>query len=207
MILSMKKQTISIFVLVGCIYILQSCAFQPCTTLKVNLAGVNSRIVGDSDSWSGAFGVQAGADAQIPYNSDLGFSSWGGLSISMQGAGWEDDWGEGLIKGTTRLWYLNLPLVTRYDFGSGFYGEAGIQPGFLLSAKDKYEDVSYNYRDYIKTFDLGIPLGVGYEINDNFGVGFRVTPGLLNINKGEYQDYKDRNLTLAIRGTYTIPGK
>jgi len=203
----MKKQTISIFVLVGCICILQSCAFTPFTTMKVNLAGVNSRIVGDSHSWVGAFGVQAGVDAQIPYSSNLPITSWAGLSLSMQGAGWEEDWGEGLVKGTTRLWYLNVPLVTRYDFGSGFYGEAGLQPGFLLSAKDNYSGSSYDYRDYIKTFDLGIPLGIGYEFPNNFGVGFRVTPGITNINKGEYQDYKDRNLTLAIRGTYTFPGK
>ncbi|TFH27887.1 MAG: hypothetical protein E4H10_02390 [Bacteroidia bacterium] len=67
--------------------------------------------------------------------------------------------------------------------------------------------VSYNYRDYIKIFDFGIPLGLGKEFNNNFGVGFRVTPGILNINKGEYQDYKDHNLTLALRATYNIPGK
>lgn len=204
----MKKQSITSFVIVGCIFMLQSCAFQPCTTLQANLAGVNSRIVGDSDSWTGAFGIQAGVDTQIPYNCDLGFTSWAGLSLSMQGAGWEEDWGEGLVKGTTRLWYLNVPLVTRYEFGNGFYGEAGLQPGFLLSAKDKYDGDAYNYRDYIKTFDFGIPLGIGKEFNNNFGVGFRVTPGLLNINKGEYQDeWKDRNLTLSLRGTYTIPGK
>jgi hypothetical protein len=203
----MKKQILSISVIVGCICILQSCAFKPCTTLKVHGALVNSRIVGDSDSWKGAMGVEAGVDALIPYNCDLGFSSYAGLSLSMQGARWEEDWGEGLTKGITRLWYLNVPLMTRYYLTDNLYGEAGLQPGFLLSAKDKYEEVSYDYRDYIKTFDLGLPLGIGYEFQNNFGVGFRVTPGLTNINKGEYQDYKDRNLTIAVRGVYTIPGK
>ena len=203
----MKKQSTAIIVLVGCICFLQSCAFQPCTTLEFNGALVNSRITGDSDSWTGAFGVQAGADALIPYNCDLGFSSYGGLSLSMQGARWEEDWGEGLTKGITRLWYLNVPLTTRYYLTDNLFAEAGLQPGFLLSAKDKYEDISYNYRDYIKTFDLGLPLGVGYEFPNNFGIGFRVTPGLTNINKGEYQDYKDRNLTISLRGIYTIPGK
>jgi len=203
----MKKQTLATLVIVGCICILQSCAFRPCTTMKIYIAPVNSRIVGDSDSWKGAFGLQGGIAANIPYQSNLPISSWAGINISMQGAGWEEDWGEGPVKGVTRLWYLNVPLVTRYQFDNGFYGEAGLQPGFLLSAKDNYEGTSYDYKDYIKTFDLGIPLGVGYEFPNNFGVGFRVTPGVTNINKGEYQDYKDRNLTLSLRATYTFQGK
>jgi len=203
----MKNQRISILLIVGCLCLHPSCSFQPCTTLHLNGAFVHSRITGDSDSWTGAFGVQAGADALIPYNCDLGFSSYAGLNLSMQGARWEEDWEEGLAQGITRLWYLNVPLTTRYFLTDNIYAEAGLQPGFLLSAKDKYDDRSYDWRDYIKTFDLGIPLGFGYEFPNNFGIGFRVTPGLTNINKGDYQDYKDRNLTIALRGIYTIPGK
>ena len=203
----MKKQTITTLLIAGCICVLQSCAWRPCTSLKMNAGPDYSRIVGQDNSWTGAVGLQVGADAQIPYNSQLPISSWAGIQISMQGARWEDDWGEGLTKGITRLWYLNVPLVTRYDFGNGFFAEAGLQPGFLLSAKDKYGDISYNYKDYIKTFDLGIPLGIGYEFPNSFGVGLRVTPGLTNINDGDYANYTDRNLVIGIRGTYTIPGK
>ena len=202
----MKKQTISTLVIVGCICILQSCAFRPCTTMNVNLAGVNSRIVGESDSWSSAFGVQGGVAANIPYQSKLPITSWVEANISMQGASWEEDWGEGLVKGTTRLWYANIPLMTRYQFPNGFYGEAGIQPGFLLSAKDKYDGNAYDYREWIKTFDLSIPFGVGYEFPNNFGVGLRVIPGVTNVNKGDYA-YKDRNFVVALRGTYTFQKK
>ncbi len=204
----MKKQTISVFVIAGCIFILQSCAFRPCTTMTANLAGVNSRITGDSDSWTSAFGVQGGVEAHIPFNCTFPLTAWAGFNVSMQGAGWEEDWGEGLIKGTTRLWYLNFPLLGRYQFGQNFYGEFGIQPGVLLSAKDNYDGGSEDWGDYIKTFDLGIPLGVGYEFPNNFGLGLRVTPGVLNINAGEYaDDYKNRNFTVALRGTYTFKGK
>jgi len=93
-------------------------------------------------------------------------------------------------------------------FGDSFYGEIGFQPGLLLSAKDNYEGGSDDWSDYFKTFDLGIPLGVGYDFPNNFGIGFRVTPGVLNINAGEYADeYKDRNVVVALRGTYTFKGK
>ncbi len=204
----MKKQTITTLLIAGCICLLQSCAWRPCTTLNVYGGPDYSMITSpEGNSWTGALGLQVGADAQIPYNSQVPISSWAGIQISMQGARWEDDWGEGLTKGITRLWYLNVPLVTRYEFGNGFFAEAGLQPGFLLSAKDKYGDYSYNYKEYVKTFDLGIPLGIGYEFPNSFGVGLRVTPGVTNINAGDYADYTDRNLVIGIRGTYTIPGK
>ena len=204
----MKQQIKASLVIAGCICILQSCAFRPCTTMTTNIAGVNSRFTGDSDSWTSAFGFQGGVEAHVSFNCNVPLTAWAGLNVSMQGAGWEEDWGEGLIKGTTRLWYLNFPLTTRYMFGDSFYGEIGLQPGILLSAKDNYDGGSDDWSDYFKTFDLGIPLGVGYDFPNNFGVGLRVTPGVLNINSSEYADeYKNRNFVVALRGTYTFKGK
>ena len=203
----MKKQTLSTFVIVGCICIFQSCAFRPCTTMMVNLGPVHSRIVGESDSYSGAFGAQGGVAAHIPFGSNLPFTTRAGVNVTMQGAGWEDDWGEGLIEGTTRLWYLNFPLTARYQFGTNFYGELGMQPGFLLSAKENYNGASLDSKDNIKTFDLGIPLGVGYDFENNFGLNLRLVPGILNINEEEPDDYKDRNLVVSLTGTYTFPKK
>jgi hypothetical protein len=54
-------------------------------------------------------------------------------------------------------------------------GEIGLQPGVLLSAKDNYDGESYDYSDYVKTIDLSIPLGVGYDFPNNFGIGLRGT--------------------------------
>jgi len=44
--------------------------------------------------------------------------------------------------------------MTRYQFPNGFYGEAGIQPGFLLSAKDNYDGdyASYKDRNFVVAF-------------------------------------------------------
>jgi len=188
--------------------LVESCAFRPCTDMTAYFGPVHSRITGSSDSWSGAWGIQAGAEALVPCNRDFPVSAWGGLNISMQGAGWEDDWGEGLQTGVTRLWYLNVPLTVRYPFGSGFYGEAGLQPGFLLSAKDKWDGQSEDWGEYLKTFDLGIPLGLGYNFPNNFGVGLRVTPGVLNINSSEWaESYTDRNLVVGVHARYTFKGK
>ena len=81
----------------------------------------------------------------------------------------------------------------------------GIQPGLLLSAKDKYEGITDDYKEYVNNFDFGIPIGVGYEFKNNLGVGIRVVPGLMNINAES--DAKDRNLVAALRVTYTFRKK
>ena len=202
----MKKQPISTLIIVGCICILQSCAYRPCTTMMVNLGPVHSRIVGESDSWSGAFGMQGGVSAHIPFNCKLPITAWAGVNVTMQGAAWEDSYNGETFEGTTRLWYLNIPLTGRYQFQNGLYAEAGIQPGFLLSAKDNFDGESVDWKEYVNTFDLGIPLGIGYDFKNNFGLNFRVVPGLLNINEGDYGN-KDRNLVASLTGTYTFPKK
>lgn len=204
----MKTQSLLALAIAGCICMLHSCAFTPCTTMSANAGLVNTYITGDGDSWGPAFGVQGGVAAQIPCKSDFPLQGWGGLNVSMQGASWEDDWGEGLTKGVTRTWYFNVPLTARYPFADGFYAEAGVQPGFLLSAKDKYDGDSYDVKDWFQTFDLGFPLGIGYDFDNNFGVNFRVVPGVLNINSDEYDEsYTNRNLLISIGGTFTLPGK
>jgi hypothetical protein len=156
----------------------------------------------------GSFGAQAGVEAYVPFkNCKLPLTAWGGINFSMQGAGWEESFDGTTYNGNTRLWYMNIPLTGRYTFASGFYGEAGIQPGILLSAKDKEGGSSYNYRDYIKPVDFSIPLGIGYNFPNNFGVGLRVIPGVSNINKGDYDNYKDHNFVIALKLNYTFPGK
>jgi len=205
----MKKQIILLPVIIGAICIMQSCAtFTPCTTLNAYAAPSLSNITGASNSWMYTVGGQAGVDAYIPFkNCKLPLTAWAGLNVSAQGAAWEDDFGGQIYSGRTRLWYLNVPLTGRYTTGNGLFFAAGVQPGFLLSAKDKEDGDSYDYRDYIKTFDLGIPLEAGYTFSNNFGVAFKFIPGVTNVNKGEYANYSDHNINFALKVFYTIPGK
>lgn len=67
------------------------------------------------------------------------------------------------------LWYINLPLMARYNIGYNLNVHAGIQLGFLLSAKVKYNDSAlgdFDVKDQTKSIDFGIPIGVGYEFWD-----------------------------------------
>jgi hypothetical protein len=67
------------------------------------------------------------------------------------------------------LWYINLPIMARYNLGYNFNVHAGFQFGVLLSAKSKYNDAALgevDVKDQFKGVDFGIPVGVGYEFWD-----------------------------------------
>jgi hypothetical protein len=202
----MKKTTFLLIVIVIAMLVAQSCA-----TIKVEapapevvpvVAGQESSIVGQSGSWIDPVGVQVGVGLPVAKLNEL-MSIRAEINLSMQGARYEDTYpGLGLVKGRVNLLYANLPLVFRYQTKIGFFGEAGIQPGFLLSAKDKYSGQTDDYKESVKKFDFAIPFGAGYEFKNNIGVGVRVIPGITNINTEGTS--KDRNFVVALRGTYTF---
>lgn len=163
------------------------------------ILGVSKSSITGGESWKDPIGFQVGASMPV-----FKFSEKLNLRVeanfSMQGAKWEETYYD--LEGRLNLLYLNLPVVVRYQTEGGFFAEAGLQPGILLSAKDKYEDISEDYKDYMNIFDLSIPIGVGYQINEKFGIGFRFIPGITDISEDE--DESDRNLVFALRGTYTL---
>lgn len=99
--------------------------------------------------------------------------------------------------------YLNLPVVARYHSKKGFFGEAGLQPSFLLGARGKVENVNSSVQSQYRSFDLGIPFGLGYEFKNHIGAGFRCVPGLSNIY-GSGAIIHRHNLVTSFRITYTI---
>jgi hypothetical protein len=72
----------------------------------------------------------------------------------------------------------------------------------LLTAKDKYEGGSYNYRDYLKWYEMGLLIGGGYNINDKINVGARAGIGLTNINSEG--NNKDHNLLISAIVRYNL---
>ena len=164
------------------------------------LGATLSSINGDAESYNKPlFGGQVGF-SYLFGNGPVGFKP--GINVSMAGSKYEDTY----VDGSVRLIYLNVPLLANYTTPSGFFAEAGLQPGILLSAKDKYSGSSYNYKDYVSSFDLGVPLGVGYICKSGFGAGARVTPGILNLNKNS-SDGKDHNMVFLLRALYNFGGK
>ena len=82
--------------------------------------------------------------------------------------------------------------------------KAGIQPGFLMSAK--YGDV--DTKDAYKSFDLSVPLGLSYEISD-FVIDARYNLGVSNIMDKDLSkalgDPKVHNSVIMLTVGYKIP--
>ncbi|MFN8239417.1 MAG: porin family protein [Bacteroidales bacterium] len=166
------------------------------------VAGLSkSSIVGESESWKDPLGGQIGVYASLS-NFSESMSLKLEANLSMQGAKWEENIDGYISKGRTNLLYLNMPLVVRYRHSKGYFAEVGLQPGFLLAAKDKYDGGSDNYMDFMKKFDFSVPVGIGYEFRKKYAVGIRVIPGLTNVNSDG--SAKDRNFVAALRFAYTI---
>ena len=198
----MKKQIYLTILIVASLLFAQSLKAQP--EFSVVAGPLYSTIMGDSDSYNGTIGAQAGVIVNV-LNLSQALRVLAELNVSLQGAGWD----EGEYKGRTNLLYANVPLVLRYQSESGFYGEAGIQPGLLLSAKDKEDGDSWDIKDYISNLDISIPLGAGYIFENNLGVGIRVIPGLMNVNSddGDWSEWTDHNFVVAFRVIYTFKKK
>lgn len=87
------------------------------------------------------------------------------------------------------LWYINLPIMARYNLGYNFNVHAGFQFGVLLSAKSSYTDLNgdkqtFDVRDQTKGVDFGIPVGVGYDFLDRkFSATVRYIIPINNISK------------------------
>jgi len=183
------------------------------------LAGPLLSTIFDSESWETTGGFQTGLDIKA-YQINKNASVYGGIGVSMQGAAYSEDYAydyefrsslksatqsDHEISGKVSLTYLIFPALLNYTGNNGFYGEIGLQPGLLIGAKDKIDGGdSSNFKDWVKTFDLGLPIGFGYKINEQTGVGARVVVGLTNIDNSESGNVNDHNLSFMALVRYNI---
>ena len=141
------------------------------------------------------FGLVAGAEFGYNFTEQIGLTA--GLLYSMQGSG---------VKNSDDKWktdYLNIPVLLNFYAAPGFAIKAGVQPGFMMSAKAGDLDM----KDYCEKFDLSIPLGLSYEISD-FVIDARYNLGLSNILKdgnGVHWGGKAKNSVIMLTVGYKIP--
>ena len=114
----------------------------------------------------------------------------------------------------TTLAYLNVPVLANYYILPELCVKAGIQPGFLLTAKteDKqrrgegwleYKDTS---KDHYNKVDLSIPVGISYEVTDVAVLEFRYNLGISKIfDKNKVLASDARNSVMMLTIGYKIP--
>lgn len=152
--------------------------------------------IGAAGIWGGSYvdpvGVQVSIEPKlVEVNRNSSFTA--GLGFSLQGGGYREE--ETGFSGDLQLGYINLPLIYTYTSNKGLYGEIGLQPAYNIIAKDKYGGESYDFKDGVNDFDLGVPVGVGYQFKNGLCIGVRGTFGLLKMEKGS--DESTHNYIIA----------
>ena len=159
--------------------------------LKPMVGGTLTTLTGDVEDTKMKVGLVAGAEFGYLFSEQMGVTA--GVLYTMQGCAWKDE------DDKQKLDYLNIPLLFNYYVAPGFALKAGVQFGFLTSAKSG----SYDIKDACKKTDFSIPLGLSYEISD-FVIDARYNLGLSNIAKNSGSK-KAKNSVIMLTVGYKIP--
>lgn len=140
--------------------------------------GVNIANITDVDDADPRIGLAAGAEFEYGLTDNIGLSA--GVLYSMQGVKTiivDDDC-------TSKLDYLNVPILANFYVAKGFAVKLGVQPGFKLSSKAKFKgsggSKEVEVEDGVKSVDLSIPVGVSYQYQ-NIVFDARYNWGVTNI--------------------------
>lgn len=136
--------------------------------------GMNVASLTKCDGCDPRIGLAAGVEAE--YQATDIFSVSAGLIYSMQGNKAKE---EGVTQ-TTKLDYINIPILANVYVTKGLAVKLGVQPAFNVSDKVKLSGgkASVEAEDVgAESFDFSIPVGLSYEYNNvvfdaryNFGV-------------------------------------
>ena len=153
--------------------------FEPGTfSLQPKAGFVLSSVSGDGSKFKPGF--TAGLEGQYQINNWFGLSA--GLHYAAEGAK-----SKNLDDYKLNLGYINIPVMAKFYVTKGLSLNAGLQLGFLTSAKEKYSNGGISFDNDIKDacnkVDFSIPLSIAYEFP--FGLAFeaRYTGGLTNVIK------------------------
>ncbi|MDO6820474.1 porin family protein [Zobellia sp. 1_MG-2023] len=132
-------------------------------------AGINftTWLGNDFDGVSAKVGTYFGGIAEIPVMDD--FYVQPELLFALQGAD--------LGPSNVNLAYLQIPVMGKYHITEEVAVELGPQVGFLLA--DNWEE-DLQFQD-TKSIELGVNIGAGYRMDENFYFQFRIGVGLSEV--------------------------
>jgi hypothetical protein len=161
-------------------------------------------------------GYYAGVFGAVPLHKH--FSLQAELNYSAQGDNqwlyYSDGW-DPVIRNFTpgsyekdpfRLNYLNLPVLVKYKTRSGFFAEAGLQAGWLISAHFKTSHGRFDVKDDYKSFDLSGSAGAGYQFRNGLGVDLRYNRSLISILNPDFYSFSSYN-SVAQLGLFYVLSK
>ena len=120
------------------------------------------------------------------------------LVYSSQGTKYKND-----SDYTSKVDYLNIPVMAKYLVAKGFSIEVGPQIGFVTSAQDTYKGLSQDTKEYISSTDFSLGFGAGYDVTENINIGLRYNVGLTKVNKTSSPGSSDiKNSVFQIGAAY-----
>lgn len=133
-------------------------------------------------------GLTIGAEGEY-FTNTRNLSLTAGLLYTQQG--WM---AKGSGPQTTKLNFINVPLMVNYYVLKGLALKIGLQLGFRVSSTEGNESVG----DLYESFNLGLPIGVSYEFKSPITLDLRYIPALTTINKDANSDWKMRTDVFTI---------
>jgi len=175
----MKKITL-IAVLVGLIYTTNTQAQDFSFGVKAGL-NVSSLSSNAGVNYGSKPGFHAGVAAEIPFSDAIYFQPEVLVTLQGTGSGLGND---------INLFYLSVPFAVKYNIWDELHIEAGPQLGVLIS--DNIDVLDTN------KLDLGVLVGAGYRLDDNFYFQLRFNAGFINV----IEDSTSKNRVLQVSAIY-----
>jgi hypothetical protein len=109
--------------------------------------------------------------------------------------------------------YVNIPIMAKFYVTKGLSLNVGLQPGFMVKCKFKYNNDDFDVKEYCNKFDFSIPMSIAYELPMGLTFEARYTTGVTNVGKDAFDSntssfdkfYKNKNDVLQITVGYKIP--
>lgn len=197
----MKKITMSLLA----IFAFSGAALAQTPDIKIGAkAGLNISNISDLDDSKSKTGFHVGAVAEIFITEK--FSVQPEIIYSTQGAKQEETvYFMGVsakFKATTKLDYLNIPIMAKYYIIDGLNVQAGPQVGFNVKSEAKMEangeSETMDMKSDTKKVDFGLNLGVGYELPIGVFFDARYNLGLSKISKEGDNSAKNRVFQISV---------
>ncbi len=144
-------------------------------------AGVNIANLSGMDDSEMKIGFHVGFAAEIKFNEK--FSVQPEVVYSAQGAKSSMVTPLGTIEGEVKNDYINVPIMAKYYIVDGFSAELGPYVGFLMNSESKIGSIGGDSKDFYKSVDFGLGVGLAYDMPMGFFVGARYNLGLAKANE------------------------
>jgi len=147
----------------------------------------------DSQNYGGVTSILAGMMAKVTFTKKIAFQPE--LLFTRQGfKSYEYD----LV-----LKYISFPLMGKYYITDKFSLEAGPQLGFRSLAIAESESFGQlDVKDRIKSFDLGVNIGVAYQLENDVNFSIRYCYGLSNVNRTNINNVNNQNTAIQLSVGY-----